>query len=658
MLSLGVIKNFFLLLLFLTPLLFSPISSELFEFPKILLLYGLTIIIVGLHLVNVFSQRVHFHRPTLLDFPLILFFLSQAVSTLFSIDRHTSIFGYYSRFNGGLLSLLCYLLLYFVIVNYLDHAFQKRIIFASLLSGFLVAVYGLAEHFGIDKNYWVQDVQARVFSTLGQPNWLAAYLCILLPLSLREFFQSKSPVLKSVFFLLSSIFYLCLLFTKSKTGFVAATISLGVFFLFYFLKDKSRSTLYSLAGFGFLFLILTLTINNPIKDLIFKSHAATPAVPNNTINVTPSEDIRKLVWEGAFALWQKFPFFGTGTETFAYSYYWTRPVAHNLTSEWDFLYNKAHNEYLNYLATTGTFGILSYLVVIVFVLFLFLKKSSDPKNWTLVIAALAAFISILVTNSTGFSVVVTSLYFFILPSLALNPAKSTVSAPLHKPLTILTLLVTLFLVSRVIAYYLADLDYNVADSYQNQGYYSESLAKINTAITLFPGEPVYLMKQADILTKNALVAEQKKDSAAALRLANQSVAAGTRALAISPANINFYKEQAQNEYYLSTIDTKYYALAVENIIKATRLAPTDAKSFYILGKFWATIDHPDEAAAAYQKAIELKPNYDYATFALGELYFQQKNYPQAKKYFTATLQIAPNNTDAQSYLAKISQIKQ
>jgi O-antigen ligase len=66
--------------------------------------------------------------------------------------------------------------------------------------------------------------------------------------------------------------------------------------------------------------------------------------------------------------------FGTGVETFAYAYYFVRPQAHNLTSEWDYLYNKAHNEYLNYFATTGFIGLGTYLLVISTVIIVFLYK--------------------------------------------------------------------------------------------------------------------------------------------------------------------------------------------------------------------------------------------------------------------------------------------
>ena len=60
---------------------------------------------------------------------------------------------------------------------------------------------------------------------------------------------------------------------------------------------------------------------------------------------TESGVIRKFVWLGAIEVFKHYPILGTGPETFAFSFPMYKPVGHNLTSEWDFIYNKAHNEF-------------------------------------------------------------------------------------------------------------------------------------------------------------------------------------------------------------------------------------------------------------------------------------------------------------------------
>ena len=81
---------------------------------------------------------------------------------------------------------------------------------------------------------------------------------------------------------------------------------------------------------------------------------------------TESSTIRKFVWLGALEVFRHYPILGTGPETFAFSYPMFKPVGHNLTSEWDFIYNKAHNEFLNILANVGLLGFLSYISIIIF----------------------------------------------------------------------------------------------------------------------------------------------------------------------------------------------------------------------------------------------------------------------------------------------------
>jgi len=129
-----------------------------------------------------------------------------------------------------------------------------------------------------------------------------------------------------------------------------------------------------------------------------------------------------------------------------------------------------------------------------------------------------------------------------------------------------------------------------------------------------------------------------------------SLLAMSKATDISPFNLNLWKEKAQTYYYLSVIDTKYYLMALDSLTKATKLAPTDAMSFYLLGKFYQNIDATDKALENYQIALKLKSNYDYASFAIAKIYFDDKKYADAKPLFEQTLQIAPDNLDAKNYL--------
>jgi tetratricopeptide (TPR) repeat protein len=510
------------------------------------------------------------------------------------------------------------------------------------------------EHFGINDHLWVQDVRSRVFSTLGQPNWLAAYLAILIPLALYQLHTHPSTLKKVLYLFLVFIFYLCLLFTKSKSGIFAAVSSVFIFYLLYFIRQKSKN-LPLLALIFILFTSLSLIINNPIKDIILpnKLDISNSTLEINDLNITPSGEIRQIVWRGAFDLWRQHPLFGTGTETFAYSYYWTRPQEHNLTSEWDFLYNKAHNEYLNFLATTGIFGLGSYLFLIFSTLFYFFKKIITKNRPLLNTALMSAYLSILITNAFGFSVIITSLYFFLLPvfSYQTSTTPKIHFSKLQKYISFtFVIILGLYFAQKILYFYLADITYSQALSADNRQQYLQAKSYLNQSISYRPNEPTYHSKAAFINAKIALNNQEN------IEYQNQALKHLSIAAQISPFNTNIWKEQALTLFYLSTLDSKYFPLSIAALENVTRLAPTDAKTYYLIGKYYqASSDFPS-SITAYQKAIDLKSNYDHAYFSLAQIQFEQKDYATAKINFQKALSLAPKNEEAKDYLDQIDKL--
>jgi O-antigen ligase len=346
-------------------------------------------------------------KKTTLDIPILIFLFSQLISTATSIDVHTSIFGYYGRFNGGLLSIICYILLYYGFVSNITET--KKILKTVIVSSLFVILWAIPGHFGHDltcllftgqfnNSCWDNTTLAfrpelRAFSTLGQPNWLGAYLAVAFFIGIYYLIKNKS----NTKYLILNISYLFLnfsmiLFSRSRSAIGAVVVGFILFisYYFFFIKTSFKKILIILLIVTLFPIILFKTGENGIDKFltlstyqkIFIKKTNTPTSITTSLNVTESFDIRKIVWEGAWKLSIKYPFFGTGVETFAYSYNLVRPLAHNLTSEWDYVYNKAHNEYLNYLATTGFFGLGSYVMLIGFFMYLTVSKIKYQRSNT------------------------------------------------------------------------------------------------------------------------------------------------------------------------------------------------------------------------------------------------------------------------------------
>jgi Flp pilus assembly protein TadD len=514
----------------------------------------------------------------------------------------------------------------------------------------IVSLYGILERLGIDKHLWVQDVQNRIFSTLGQPNWLAAYLLTLIPLTLA--FASKN----AKYYLLTAIYLLAIYFTRSRSGFLGVGTAVGLYFLF---KRFSLKVVGVVAGLGLLALVIAQSQFNLLGSRVPFDDSA-PAIYSGG---SSSSQIREVVWRGALDIWKAYPVFGSGVETFAYSYYNFRPVEHNLLSEWDFLYNKAHNEFLNFLATSGAFGLISYSLII------FWFTSRAKKSPELV----AGFLGLSVSNFFGFSVVPVGLFFFLFPALSLVGKDDSIEIKVknkqyyfigNKEAIAITIvfLIACWFSFRLISWWQADKLFNYGRNYLTANQVELGYNYLVEAVSRKPNEPLFRSDLGEAAAKLAVVYDQAPKSAsnsaqltaARDQLINQAVAESDLVLEQNKVHLNFYKSRAKIFLLLNTIEGQYLNQALETVIQAIELAPTDAKLHYNLGLLYQQLNQTELAKQALEETIELKPNYEAARFSLGSLYQQLDQPDLAREQYQYILQfLNPENQQVKDELQKL-----
>ncbi len=710
-----IIRWSFYLLFVLVPLILTPVNYELFEYNKMMVTYALTVVIVAAWVSKILIKREINLARSVLDIPLGLFFLAQLVSTIFSIDPHVSWLGYYSRFNGGLWSIISYLALYYAFVSNFaqilpivktkktlpgaDGSANLDSLFGTLLRVILavasaIALYGVAERLGVDKNLWVQDVQNRVFSTLGQPNWLGAYLAALLPLALAFWLLTTPKIsglksllsLRGIYYaLLVILFFLVLLFTRSRSGLFGLLVADMIFWFGYYRvkPDKKSWKLPALAAHLVFLLLIFFNGSNfaqidkyfsfaAWKGLLSKPKtAAAPATPAYKAPLleaggTESGTIRKYVWQAAVNTWRsstKTFLIGTGTETFAFAFYRYKPAAHNLTSEWDYLYNKAHNEYLNYLATTGILGLGSYLSIILVFIFWFMKHFKAEGRDLLKLALFAGWVSLLVTNFFGFSVVVGQLLFFLFPAIILVAAKDSGVVVNYFPLPantpnrvtvgakLITLGLGLFFLTTLVRHWYADKNYATGYRFARASQYVAAQSWLARAISLNPREPLYHDEMSTTLGALTAVAIDNKNATAGAALARQALAESDTAITISPQNVNFWKSRTKIFYSFSAFDPQFTPAAIETLERALLLSPTDPKIVYNLAILNGRQNDNNKAIEMLQMAIKLKPNYRDAYLALYIFYTEVKQPQLARTTLSEYLtKVDPNDKEFQDRL--------
>lgn len=741
-----IIRVGFIVLFSFVPLLVTPWNYELFEYNKMMAVYALVVVIVGAWMIKSIAKGEFRIARTPLDIPILLFVSSQFVSSLFSIDPHVSWLGYYSRFNGGMFSVISYVLLYYAFVsNFITHpvpddsqklktlstgwrakvntlsqnlksvwAIEQSdpsillgvsnitiLLKIALATGIVVALYGVAERLGIDKHLWVQDVQSRVFSTLGQPNWLAAYLVALVPL--MWYFTLKSQISKSSAFwvLMATLFALVLLFTRSRSGLFGFAVADIVFWGLVFWNFtrhrlvglqgdalKRASLPFLLLHFAF-FLVIFFNgahIDSLDRFLTFQGLQQTlspktnnekrlptqagitnnESTPSGTLletGGTESGTIRKYVWQGAINAWNsswKTRLIGTGTETFAFAFYQYKPKAHNLTSEWDYLYNKAHNEYLNYLATTGLFGLGSYLLFIGAFIVWFIKNvhgswlfvHSKKENLSAMNSALfAGWLSILVTNFFGFSVVIVQLFFFLFPGLIIISSQQCNNVAMKKLrlpqwIILLPVIGCLILLITIGFSWYADTLFAAGLRYGRINQYGRAELLMTRATALNPVEPLYRDELAMVLAGLTESAIEEKQATAAALLAKKALSESDMALSISPNNVNYWKTRTKIFYAFSSFDPAFNSAAITALDRARELSAYDPKIPYNLAILRGRQNELDKAIELLKQTIDLKPNYRDAYYALHIFYIEAKKPDLAKQILSDYLtNVDPNDKD-------------
>jgi len=678
--------------------------------------FGITALITALWGSKMIILKRPVFKRTPFDIPIFLFLISQIIATVISLDPHVSLWGYYSRWNGGLFSTITYIILFYAFVsnfftttedkdalrksfierNPTGITVVKRSLLISIIAGLIAAAWALPSHFGYDPtclvfrgtfdvSCWTNDFQpkVRIFGTMGQPAWLAGYMSILIPITagfiistLRQTKKLLDPRL--IFYSLTFvIFYLTLLYTGARSGMIGMYISLFILAATYiFLNRKDLKFLKNKFVLIFLiFVILAsffagvrlpivekLTFNN-FKNTIAKSstdseNSATNQTPEATSAVsslesggTNSAQIREIVWRGGLDVWRANPIFGTGVETFAYAYYKHRPVEHNNVSEWNFLYNKAHNEYINYLATTGIFGLLTYLSFVFLFIFvalinLFNKRIKTTKYFgqlksstnlnredPLILALLCSFIAILIVNFFGFSVVIMNIYLFLIPSFALvylglikqNDENQKDPKVINYPQW--AGVAGLFLLAFAILFYLikfwiADTNYALGTNYNRAQDFQTAYPLLQKAVDLRK-EPVFEDELAVNKAALALAAAQQSGSASGevvRKLATESIATSDKLVTEHPHNIVFLKSRVRILYTLANLDPSFMPAALEAIKKAATLAPTDASVLYNLGVLYGQNGDSTTAAKVLEQTITYKPDYREAHYALALFY--------------------------------------
>lgn len=194
---------------------------------------------------------------------LLAYLSASLIPVLYSPDRSISFTGIYPFFSSSGLACLCTAVI-FIYACGIDKEKISRVFNAIILSSFFVSLYGLLQYAGLDPLNWNRNFYPRIWATLGNPNFLAQYLAVLLPLILIMYLKQGRSYLLLIFF--TDI--VALILTSSRAGFFSAVTGI-CFVIFFTEKDRRIFKRIRLVSVLFIMVLLIFTAVNGsrLKDI-------------------------------------------------------------------------------------------------------------------------------------------------------------------------------------------------------------------------------------------------------------------------------------------------------------------------------------------------------------------------------------------------------
>ncbi|MDI6602708.1 MAG: tetratricopeptide repeat protein [Patescibacteria group bacterium] len=366
---LGIAKISIYFLIFLLPLFFLPWTSNVLEFNKQALLFILVFISLICWLASALIANRLEINSSFLNLPVIILLFISGFSVVLSLFRYGSFWGWPLPVAPSFLSLLCFVVLYFIITNLFKKEEIPFLFLALFLSGFLAAVFFLCQLFG--KFIFPFDFSRNTsFNTIGTVNSLAIYFSLLLILVLPLFFFVKR-FFKIILGIFGFTFLLCLFLINFKTAWLIFLTGSAVLFALGAVSfKKARHS-------GFITLLMGLLI---IALIFVFLRFSIPGVPAFPLEISPSQ---RASFEILKSLPVKFLILGSGPGTFFYEWSKYKPLDINQTFFWGVRFSQPASEIFDRVITTGILGLLAFFFLAVVCLkkvFTFVLARLETKN--------------------------------------------------------------------------------------------------------------------------------------------------------------------------------------------------------------------------------------------------------------------------------------
>jgi len=652
---------FLYLTVFLIPIFFLPWTLDPLPISKQTLLIILILITcLALAGSSFIENRVSLQK-NFVNSIMIIFLVFCGLSTVFSSSHFLSLVGTSGQEYTSFISFLSFVVFFWLVSGRIKKQENFSKIILALINGAVIAgIVGLLQIFGVFLPFSFS--QTKTFNTVGTINSLAIFLTIVTVLanSFYIVWNGKGKTISILTILLSAITFFFLFINNYSTVWLVflAGMSLILALVFWRAHELHHTKKYLLPMLmvgGALFFLL-VKINPPVSIPV-------EILPNTSTSLT----IAKQTLNDS-NLW-----FGSGPGTYSFNYAKFRPTEVNSTNFWNTRFDNGYSGFLTLLPTLGILSFFSLFTICLALGFFAAIKffKHEEEQWLIftIIPAWLTTIAFFFVYPTNFTL---SFVFFLLSGMIAALIKSKVKTfalaktPRIKIITSIgfTVLAVITITILFLAIERFSADYAFAKAIRldrEGGDLQEVIKEIDSAATINRFNDAYYRNLAEalVLEVNAQLSNLETEQTTAEQntylqsLISASINTAKKATELEPQNVVNWLELGSVYRAFTPIMKEAGGFAISSFEKALTLEPNNPENYIELGKTYLAIASALEpltlstspskkqtaetdqseafakAEAAFNKAIELKPDYAHAHYQMALAYEKQGRLDEA-----------------------------
>jgi O-antigen ligase len=566
-----------LMTLFVNPKLADPFNA-----PKLYLLICGTIILLGF---LIFGGDNFVKSRDTSTIMVIIFICAIGIAVLLTDVKYQALFGDSLR-QTGFIAYFGFAVYLLTVYKFFRFDSKQDFYIAIGAVGSTLAVYGIVQYSGNDPFPWINQYNP-IITTLGNPNYSAALMAILATLSFSFIFDRQIVAWQRIFFLMLTLGLVVTIYlSDARQGLLSLAIGIGFFISLKLLKKNTVFGSISLLG---LFSVSILAVagilqKGPLERFLYKD----------------SVSLRGHYWRAGLKMFKENIFSGVGIDSYGNYFRLYRDSNFPVRYGYDLTSNNAHNVPIQLFATGGILVGLSYLAIILLIIYYFIKgfKRLGGSELNMLCGAFAAWLAFQSQSIVSIDNIGLTIWGWVLGGLILgltktdnreSPAlgskskhqivKSPTTLAIRPVATGAALLLALILVAKLtqseslIFKIRGDLNYSASNQ-------STALTELNSIIEDPFAQPWYKATSADTLYQLGLKA--------------QAIESMERILKIDQTN----------PVYLNTLASMYentndFEKSINLRIKSSKYDPYNVKNYLQLARLY-------KITGNYSKALEMK----------------------------------------------------